>query len=245
MLGRAFAPSEDVPGNDGVAVISHALWQQIFAGDPRVLGSKLLLNGVPMTIIGVAPPGFDYPRKSSVWTPTAFDLRRFPNKGVAWDPFGRLKRGLSLAQARQMFDAEAARLPQEPWMKGFPLRSLFPCKMNLANKIREASLMLMAAIGFMLLIACANVANLLLTRTSERRSELVIRAALGASRARLVQQLMSESVLLIFVAATAGLAVAYWAAKLATLVQPAAARLASSTPFSIGACSASPSASRF
>jgi putative ABC transport system permease protein len=87
LIGRAFAPSEDVPGNDGVAVISYSLWQQLFAGDPRVLGSKLLLNGAPMTVIGVARPGLNYPAKASVWTPTAFDFARLPKSGVF---FGRL-----------------------------------------------------------------------------------------------------------------------------------------------------------
>src|SRR5580658_2229171 len=159
MLGRAFAPSEDVPGNDGVAVISHSLWQQLFGGDPRVLGSKLMLNGTPVTVIGVARPGFDYPHKSSVWTPTAFDLARFPNKGAAWDPFGRLKRGVSLAQARQMFDREAAQWPRESWMKNFAPPKLVPLKAHLADNIREASLILMVAVAFILLIACANVAN--------------------------------------------------------------------------------------
>jgi predicted permease len=221
MVGRAFAPSEDLPGNDGVGVISHALWQQLFAGDPRVLGSTLTLNGTSVTIIGVAPPGFDYPHKSSVWTPTAFDLARFPSQGAAWSPFGRLKNGLSFVQARQMFDAEASRIKREPWMVDFPPPKMIPLRAQLADNIREASLTLMIAVGFILLIACANVANLLLTRTSERRGELVIRAALGASRSRLVQQLMSESVLLSSIAAVAGLAVAFWAAKIATHAQPA------------------------
>jgi predicted permease len=221
MLGRGFAPSEDVPGNDAVAVIGHSLWQQLFGGDPRVLGSKIMLNGSPMTIIGVARPGFDYPHQSSVWTPTVFDHSRLPYKGRGWDPFGRLKPGVSLAHARQMYQAEAAHWPRPAWMKNFPPPNLVPLKVELADNIREASLILMAAVGFILLIACANVANLLLTRTSERRSELIIRAALGASRARLVQQLMSESVLLSSIAAVTGLAVAYWAAKLASLSQPA------------------------
>jgi len=91
-LGRAFAPSEDVAGKDSVAVISHSLWQQLYGADPRVLGSKLLLNGVPMTISGVARPGLDYPSKASVWTPTVFDYERIPKTGVTfWQMIGRLK----------------------------------------------------------------------------------------------------------------------------------------------------------
>ena len=221
MIGRGFVPSEDIPGNDGVAVISYALWQQLFGGDLRVLGSTLTLNGTSVTIVGVTRPSFDYPHKSSVWTPTVFDHGRLPYKGRAWDPIGRLKRGVSLAQARQMFNAEAAQWHRAPWMKHFPPPNLAPLRVQLAQNIREASLILMVAVGFILLIACANVANLLLTRTTERRNELIVRAALGASRARLVQQLISESVLLSCIAAAAGLAVAYWAAKVATLAQPA------------------------
>jgi MacB-like protein len=163
VIGRAFAPSEDVPGNDGVAVIGYSLWQQLFGGDPRVLGSRLLLNGAPLTIIGVARPGFDYPHKSSVWTPTAFDLTRLPNKGAAWSPFGRLKKGLSLRQAEPMFEADAAHIsPLPSWMKDdklFGPWSLIPLKTDLTENVREASLILMAAVGFVLLIACANVAE--------------------------------------------------------------------------------------
>ena len=224
ILGRAFAPSEDVPGNDSVAVIGYSLWQQMFGGDPRVLGTKLLINGSPMTVIGVARPGLDYPSKASVWTPTIFDFGRLPKTGVFFlQTMGRLRDGLSLRQAEQMFEADVEQIhPGTMKEEAANPPRLTPLNAELAKNLRQATLVLLAAIGFVLLIACANVANLMLTRTAERRGELVIRAALGASRARLTQQLLSESILLSTISALAGLIVAFWVAKLATIVQPAA-----------------------
>ncbi|HYL76785.1 MAG TPA: ABC transporter permease [Bryobacteraceae bacterium] len=228
-FGRAFTEDEEVPGKDGIAIISHALWQQAFGGDPHALGSTIRLNGIPLVIVGVARPGFDYPARTSLWTPTVFDSAKIPKTGMrSWVRLGRLKPGLSVAQAAPMYqaeirhEAEIRNLDPGQWLNRPEATRprLIPLREQLAGPVIKASLVLMGAVGFVLLIACANVANLLLTRVAERRKELVVRAALGASRARLVQQLMTESVFLTSVAAAAGIMVARWAATLASSVEP-------------------------
>ncbi|MBS1876656.1 MAG: ABC transporter permease [Acidobacteria bacterium] len=227
-FGRGFLPDEDLPGHDDVAVIGYALWQQLFGGDPSVLGKTIELNGTPLKVVGVAPAGFEYPGKTAVWAPMAFDLPKIAKSGVVfYREIVRLKPGLTLAQAAQMFRAEVSRLNpnllKPASSSGFvrPPPTLIPLREQLVGDVRQSSLVLMGVVVFVLLVGCANVAQLLLTRVAERRGELAIRAALGASRARLVQQLITESALLTGLATLAGLVIARWTAGLAANVQPA------------------------
>ncbi len=157
MIGRAFAAGEDVTGRDGVAVIGYGLWQQLYAGDPKALGSVLHVNGKPLTIIGVAPAGFDYPGKAVLWKPAAF---RQGNNG--WDAIGRLKPDVSWAQARQAFAAEADRLWPERThtSNGAQPPEMVSLRDELAGPAKGGSLALMASVALILLIGCVNVANL-------------------------------------------------------------------------------------
>jgi predicted permease len=225
VLGRGFAPGDDVdgtgwglPGRNAVAVIGYGLWQELFAGDRKALGATIRLDGNPLTVIGVAPPGFDYPAKAVVWKPAAFSPG---NNG--WETVARLKPGITWPQARAAFAAEADRL----WPNRTPVQRIkYPSAISelrdeLAGPARKGSLVLMACVVLILLIACTNVANLLMARTADRATELSIRSALGASRARLSQQLLTECVLLSLAASIAGIFVAFWTTSIAAKLQPA------------------------
>jgi predicted permease len=219
VVGRGFTPGEDTPGRNAVAVIGYGLWQQLFGGDRHVLGSTIRIDGIPLTIIGVAPPGFDYPSGAVLWKAAAFAPG---NNG--WEMIARLKPGIAWPQARAAFDAEVERLsPRQGRIDNVNLRPTITLLQDgLAGPVKNASLMLMGAVVLVLLIACTNVANLLIARTADRAAELSIRSALGASRARLARQLLTECLLLSFVATLAGLLVASWTTSLAAKVQPPA-----------------------
>ena len=222
--GRTFLNGEDDSGRGDVAVIAHGAWLRLFGRDPRAIGSIVRVNGTPLTIVGVAPPEFDYPARTELWSPTTFDYQRIPKTGsvVMWTSVGRLKPELTWTQARQAFEAEAYALaPQRRNADTANRPALLPLQQHLAGPVRQAALVFHGAVGFLLLLACAKVANLLLARSIARSGELAIQVALGASRARLTQQLLTESVLLALVASAGGLAVAYWTASVAGAVAPA------------------------
>jgi putative ABC transport system permease protein len=222
ILGRAFASGEDTPGHQLVAVIGYGLWQQQFGGDPRALGSTIRLNGAPLTIVGVAPPGFDYPSTTAVWAPTVFDFLRIPKTGVIFRlSVGRIQPHRSWAHARDAFSAEARqRAPDRVTGPSVLEPALVPLQKSLAGPVRQASFVLMGGVTLLLLMACANTANFMLGRTLSRANELTIRMVLGASRARLTQQLLTETVLLSTLSAIVGVIVAVWVTRVATLVQP-------------------------
>jgi len=222
-VGRGFVEGEDNTGAEGVAVIGQGLWQQLYGGDRSAIGRTIKVNGTPLTIVGVAPPRFDYPRGTAVWSATVFDFQRIPKTTVTfWSAVARLKDDMPWSQARQAFEAEAyAKSPERRNATGMNRPALVPLREELAGPVRQASFVLLAGAGLLLLLACANVANFMLAHTLGREQELMIRTALGASRARLVQQLLTETVLLSSVAAALGLLVAWWTTGTALAVQPA------------------------
>ncbi|MGB6193656.1 MAG: ABC transporter permease, partial [Terracidiphilus sp.] len=214
LIGRTFLPEEAQPGRDREVVLGFGLWQRLFAGNRDVLGRTIDIDGAPMSIVGVMPAGFDYPQDSEIWAPLAFgpaDLSENSRGSHGLEVLARIRPGLSLAQVHADLDRVGNTIIDQhrayPYDKyGFAVLSHSLLDETVSD-IRPTLIILMTAVGLVLLIACANIANMLLARSSERQQEMETRLALGASGSRLARQLLTESILLALIGGAAGLAI--------------------------------------
>jgi putative ABC transport system permease protein len=212
VLGRTFTDANETPGRDTVIVLSHGFWQRRFGGAADVLGRTLTLSGRAYEVIGVMPPTANWPQDAELWRPLAPADQLRQARGSFWLPvIGRLKPGVSVEQAQTEMSEIGRRLEEQfPNNRGFGVY-VVTLQEQLVGNIERALLILLASVGCVLLIACANLANLMLGRTAARRRELAIRTALGAARSRLVMQIVTETFVLALIGAALGLALAYWA----------------------------------
>jgi predicted permease len=219
-LGRTFLHEEDQIGGPRAVILSHGLWQRRFGSDATLIGKSLTLDGESFTVVGVMPPGFQFPpqRQNELWANVPFDANDLNRRG--WRPLGviaRLKSGVSADQATAELKTIAGRFPASG-----PVPSAYAVSLQeqVVGRVRRALLVMLGAVSFVLLIACANVANLLLSQAAARQREMAIRAAVGAGRARLIRQLFVEGLPLSLLGGGVGLLLAVWIVKLLVSVNP-------------------------
>ncbi len=222
ILGRGPLEEENQPGRDAVAVIGYNLWQRRFGGDPNILNKTITINGITRTIVGVLPEGFNYPKGAEIYSPIAItpELAR-SRQSHSYYVVGRLKPGVTTQQAQAEFDTITTRLAQQyPEANTGWSANVIPIVKDTVRMYDTALWVMMGAVGFVLLIACANVANLMLARATGRQKEIALRSALGASRWRIVRQLLTESLIIALVGGTIGVLVAVWGVDLLRAANP-------------------------
>ncbi|HEX4596083.1 MAG TPA: ABC transporter permease [Bryobacteraceae bacterium] len=220
-LGRTFLPQEDLPGGAKVTVLSNDLWKARLGGDPLLIGKPLILSGDRYTVVGILPAGFHSDPPADLFIPLQADPNS-NNQGHYLNVAGRLKPGVTVeaARANMKLAGEEFRRANPNWMGPNENVTVVPLREALVGDVRPALLILVGAVGFVLLIACANVANLLLARASARHKEIAIRTAVGASRGRLVSQLLTESVLLAAVSGLVGFLIGAWGVRILLALSP-------------------------
>ncbi len=223
LLGRTWAQGEDEPGKDRVVVLSYGIWQSRFEGDRNILGKQITLNDRKYDVVGVMPAGFHYPAESELWIPLDVDSKHLGERGSHWlNAVGRLKPGITLQQAQAEMTLIAARLEQQyPDSNHRVGASLVGMHDDTVGESRTSLLLMLGAVVLVLLIACANLANLLLSRAVVREREIAIRGALGAGRWQLIRQLLTESLLLSMAGGALGLLLAWGGVRVITTLKHA------------------------